>query len=270
MERRMNRIYSHLAGGNEESAANHIFPMNCSSSLNSVMPRCDNRMFFSRQGSASQACFMRQVSVTQNIKQVVSVPEDLPVNCCGSEKTSSEVTGGPMFSRMVRTESKPLNTREFQPVRQEREYDSAEPPKFSRPNRGIMGPKQPFFKKIHTACFKGMEWSPRMDVAEFGFNYVVTIELPGVGISDVRVEVDDRNLIVTGRRSTQRLKVSDVSEDSNPTYLRREITQGPYQVVWPLPINVNKDGVSAEFIEEICICFSGCRDGFLQITLPKL
>lgn len=38
----------------------------------------------------------------------------------------------------------------------------------------------------------GLEWSPRMDVAELGANYVVTVELPGVSIIDMRVEVDDK------------------------------------------------------------------------------
>lgn len=36
--------------------------------------------------------------------------------------------------------------------------------------------------------------------------------------------------------------------DSTSAYLRREIVQGPYEVVWPLPVNVNKDSVSAEFM----------------------
>ncbi|XVF01664.1 hypothetical protein REPUB_Repub04eG0107700 [Reevesia pubescens] len=35
---------------------------NCSGSLNSVIQRCDNRMYFARQGSSYQAYFMRQVS----------------------------------------------------------------------------------------------------------------------------------------------------------------------------------------------------------------
>ncbi|KAM3752911.1 hypothetical protein ACB098_03G053400 [Castanea mollissima] len=39
---------------------------NCSSSLNSVLRRCDNRMFFARQGSVSQANFMRQATIEEN------------------------------------------------------------------------------------------------------------------------------------------------------------------------------------------------------------
>ena len=38
----------------------------------------------------------------------------------------------------------------------------------------------------------GIEWSPRMDVAESGCNYVVTVEIPGVNRHDIRVEIDDQ------------------------------------------------------------------------------
>lgn len=38
----------------------------------------------------------------------------------------------------------------------------------------------------------GIEWSPRMDVAESGCSYVVTVEIPGVNCHDIRVEIDDQ------------------------------------------------------------------------------
>lgn len=55
-------------------------------------------------------------------------------------------------------------------------------------------------------------------------------------------------LTVQGRRSTQYWKASGFSNDSISAYHKQEILQGPYQVVWPLPANVNKDSVSAEFL----------------------
>lgn len=39
----------------------HLFNQSCSNSLNSVIRRCDSKMYFARQTSP-QACFMRQVS----------------------------------------------------------------------------------------------------------------------------------------------------------------------------------------------------------------
>jgi HSP20 family molecular chaperone IbpA len=45
-----------------------------------------------------------------------------------------------------------------------------------------------FFFGFHA----GIEWSPRMDVAESRRNYVMTVEIPGVNINDIRVEVDNQ------------------------------------------------------------------------------
>lgn len=42
-----------------------FLPQNCTSCLNSVIQRRDNIMHFARQGSSSQACFMRQASTDQ-------------------------------------------------------------------------------------------------------------------------------------------------------------------------------------------------------------
>ena len=42
----------------------------------------------------------------------------------------------------------------------------------------------------HTHTYPaGIEWSPRMDVVESGVNYVLTIEIPGVNVDDIRVEI---------------------------------------------------------------------------------
>ncbi|KAB1216715.1 hypothetical protein CJ030_MR4G023694 [Morella rubra] len=54
-------------------------------------------------------------------------------------------------------------------------------------------------------------------------------------------------LTVRGRRSTQYWKVAGSSNGSISAYHKREISQGPYQVVWPLPTDINKDSVYAEF-----------------------
>jgi hypothetical protein len=40
----------------------------------------------------------------------------------------------------------------------------------------------------HT-CPAGIERSPKMDVVESGVNYVLKIEIPGVNVSDIRVEI---------------------------------------------------------------------------------
>jgi len=44
------------------------------------------------------------------------------------------------------------------------------------------------FTHTHT-CPAGIERSPKMDVVESGVNYVLKIEIPGVKVSDIRVEI---------------------------------------------------------------------------------
>ncbi|KAL0002176.1 hypothetical protein SO802_015957 [Lithocarpus litseifolius] len=283
--RRINLIAAHFSPIDDISVTN-VLPMNCSSSLNSVLRRCDNRMFFARQGSVSQANFMRQATIEENCsseqatieencnsslnsviqrcdnrmffarqgsvsqanfmrqattEEINPAESDLPLKPSGY-KGSYNDSEAPLFSRPVKKEPDFANV--AQPVVQGCMLTVPEPPKFAGPGRSTSG---------------RIEWSPRMDVAELGCNYVVTVEIPGVNRHDIRVEVDDHKLTVQGRRSTQYWKVSGFSNDSISAYHKQEILQGPYQVVWPLPANVNKDRVSAEFL-----------DGFLQITIPKI
>ncbi|XP_057509834.1 uncharacterized protein LOC130792324 [Actinidia eriantha] len=259
VKRRMNTIAGHLATTAEDVStfAPHIFPVNCSSSLKSVIRRCDNRIHFARQGSSSQACFMRQALR----EKVLSAKSDAPVNSTGSaNKDSSKAFEEPLFSRPSSVQPNVLNVGLIQPVLQECKLPAPpEPPKFGRPHRRIGGQQQFCSrKKNHAFESNGFERSPRMDVTESGRNYILMVELPGVSISDIRVEINDQTLTVMGTNSTRLWRVASAN-DRVSTYHKRDISQGPYQVVWQLPSIANKDSISAEFV-----------DGLLQITIPKL
>ncbi|XP_010925588.2 18.8 kDa class II heat shock protein isoform X1 [Elaeis guineensis] len=256
--RRISRILDHVAGPGEVSPPNpHLFPMNCSSTLSTIIPRCDNRLLFARQGSVSQGYFMQQVSTRQNFGPGISSQQN---SCPAKGESSCQPFRKPMFSRPVQTESTLSISRDNYSVKQDLTLSSNDHPKFARPGSGkIKKPQLLCSRTRQTSISNGMEWSPRMDVAESGANYVVTVELPGVNLIDMRVEVDNQSLTIIGKRSTQQHRMPNCAGNSNPVYHQREILQGPFRVVWPLPIDVNKDSVSAEFV-----------DGFLQITLPRL
>ncbi|XP_031495204.1 heat shock protein 16 [Nymphaea colorata] len=237
VQRRMSMIACHL-GGSEEVKGNHLFPMNCSGTISSVTQRRDNRVLFARQGSAFQACFMRQVSNKED-------------NCCEPPAFARPVQKSAYFPKFIECQT----IDNFDSV-------ASEPPRFSRPATAlskicefVVEEKQPTTKQTDNIC--AQEWSPRMDVAECASHYTVTVELPGVTSKNIRVEMDEKNLVVSGRR----LNIWGLggSRDPTVTYHRKEISQGPYQIVWVLPNNVNKDHVSAEFV-----------DGFLRIMLPKV
>ncbi|KAK9153114.1 hypothetical protein Sjap_000594 [Stephania japonica] len=218
LQRRMNMIVGHFSANiDQDLSSTNILPLNCSSTMNSVIRRCDNRLLFARQGSMSQGHFMRQAAIKENLGQVNSFRSTTP----------SDII-------------KPLSS----PIKQDCTLSMEPPPSFSRPNRGLKY-HNPRDKNVGNVEFS----SPRMIVAESNYNYTMTIELPGVLINDVRVEVDDQNLIVMGRRPTQWWRVACGSEDFISRRRKEEDPNGrPYHVVWPLPSNVNKDGVSAEFV----------------------
>ncbi|XP_043813925.1 uncharacterized protein LOC110620896 isoform X2 [Manihot esculenta] len=230
VRRRVNIIAAHFAPADDISST-HLLPMNCSGSLNSVIPRCDNRVYFARQCSASQAFFMRQGSTEQ------------PGG--GFKCTASQA---PLFSRPTKMDEHKPHQQIQSPPNDFKSALPAEPktpPCFARPSSGISRKKQQSLsnKKIYSPQPNGIEWSPRMDVAESERSYVLTVELPGADVNDIRVEVNNHSLLVRGKRSIQK------SEQSISAYHKREILLGRYQVVWPFPSNVNRDNVSAEFLK---------------------
>ncbi|WCJ25077.1 alpha-crystallin domain 32.1 [Euphorbia peplus] len=218
VRRRMKMISAHFSppSSSEDiiSAAAHLLPLNCSGSLNSRFTRYDNRMYYARQASASQPFFMRPLSTTHQQR----------------EERASNCSEEPLFSRPI-TKMEP----NF-PKLQSTPKDFTQAPKFARPaSRNI------------SSLPNGKVRSPRMDVAECGRRYIIIVEIPGVNVNDIRVELNDTHLRIMGKWSNERSKSG------------YEIIKGPYQLSWPLPSDANKDSVSAEFL-----------DGILQIIVPKL
>lgn len=246
VSRRVNMIAAHLAAREDISTApTHVFPVICSSNLNSVIRRCDNRMHFARQGSSSQGCFMRPSSYEQGN------PSAIPPKSIGYANFTSDASEAPMFSR-------PSSMGSSNKV-QGYKYSECSPeaPRFMRPCRTITKESQVQSGQIKSASeTKG--WSPKMDVAESRFNYMIMVELPGVNVNEIKVEVSDHDLMISGNRPTP-WKVATNLCNSVSAYHKRDILPGPYQLAWPLPSNVNKDSVSAEFF-----------DGLLRIIIPKL
>ncbi|KAL3848710.1 hypothetical protein ACJIZ3_010592 [Penstemon smallii] len=260
MRRRANVIASHLANEDISATATHVFPMSCSNSnLNTVIRRrLDNRTYFARQASNSQGFFMRQAASNeqQNNSQLGKYYMMQPPNS-EEKKLNANYELAPMFSRPAKEavaksmfSDPPVFAR---PNNREREHDPR-----SRSRSQSQSPK----KTCNGFASNELKWSPRMDVAESGFHYFVTLEIPGVSIDNIKVEVNNESLIVTGNRSSSwSCRSSSVCSNKSAasSYHKKEILQGPFRFAWPLPTNANKDNVSAEI-----------QDGLLQITIPKL
>ncbi len=91
---------------------------------------------------------------------------------------------------------------------------------------------------------------PLINLTEDENNYYARAELPGVASGDLDIQMDGKNLSVSGERKI------DLQENVN--YRRREREAGNFSRVITLPGEVDPDKVEADL-----------KDGILKITIPK-
>jgi len=91
---------------------------------------------------------------------------------------------------------------------------------------------------------------PSVNVVENKEGVLVVAEIPGVLKEDVKVQLQDGTLTISGERKQPEEKDSDV--------LRREIRYGSFSRTIELPESVETEKVTAD-----------CANGVLRISLPK-
>ncbi|KAL8227734.1 hypothetical protein R6Q57_015318, partial [Mikania cordata] len=245
--RRVEMIGAHFSAADHVSAtavAGHVFHLNCSSGLTSIKRRCDNAMHFARQDSKSQGCFMRQTST----KQDCSDQSILTFKSTHSQKDmSSELVTTPLFSQPASTNLDVPKVRNIQYDVSDYMLPSLQPPAFSRTIERDVPLKFSQKNNTHATKHLGVEknLSPRMDIIEFGGKYVLLIELPGVSIDEIRVEVDNTTLTV--QTTNGKTRACYLNDCTSLSYYKKEILEGPFKFKWPLPFGANPDSVSAEF-----------------------
>jgi HSP20 family protein len=96
-------------------------------------------------------------------------------------------------------------------------------------------------------------WAPQVETFRRGDKLVVRADLPGLSKDDVKVEVEDGQLTISGERC-------DENEETRDDYYRSERSYGQFYRAIPLP-----DGVDA------AKCDASFKDGVLEVTLdaPK-
>jgi HSP20 family protein len=92
-------------------------------------------------------------------------------------------------------------------------------------------------------------WSPAADAYESSGEYVFQVEIPGVTLSDVKLEVHGRRLRVSGTRP---------EVDSSSRFLRMERVYGEFVREFEIPTGIDPDTISASL-----------ESGVLTITAPK-
>ncbi|MET0764360.1 MAG: Hsp20/alpha crystallin family protein [Blastococcus sp.] len=92
-------------------------------------------------------------------------------------------------------------------------------------------------------------WVPLADIEETDDAYVIEMELPGVKKDDVDIEINGRELTVSG----------EVKEKERAGILRRRTRKvGEFHYAVTLPMEIDAENVKADL-----------DDGILSITVPK-
>ena len=107
-----------------------------------------------------------------------------------------------------------------------------------------------------------MPWVPLADLSETEDAYVAKVELPGVGKDQIDVQLQDRELVVSGEIPEQEQDGQDgQNEGQNGGRRRRHRSTrrtGRFELRAWLPGDVNADAVQGEL-----------TDGVLTLTIPK-
>ncbi|MFO0707781.1 MAG: Hsp20/alpha crystallin family protein [Nitrospira sp.] len=95
------------------------------------------------------------------------------------------------------------------------------------------------------------EWSPLVDITEDEKEYTIKAELPDVKKEDIKLNVHDDVLTITGERKYEK-------EEKSKKYHRVERAYGSFMRSFTLPEDADGSKVSAEY-----------KDGLLKVRLPK-
>ena len=102
-----------------------------------------------------------------------------------------------------------------------------------------------------TATGGARRWVPAMDLVEAEEHFVLRADLPGLDESDVKIEVNENVLTISGERAYEH----DARKDG---YYRVERGSGQFSRSLTLPDGVDLDAITASF-----------EKGVLEVRVPK-
>jgi HSP20 family protein len=94
------------------------------------------------------------------------------------------------------------------------------------------------------------QWIPAVDLLQTDGAYVLRADLPGLASDDVKIEVEQNVLTISGERRTRQ-------EQRTDGYYRFERASGTFARSLTLPQGVDADGIEANF-----------ADGVLEVRIP--
>ncbi len=94
-------------------------------------------------------------------------------------------------------------------------------------------------------------FKPSTDIMETDNSYELNIALPGIAKKDIKIELNNGELVVSGERKNQR-------EENSERYHLSEISYGKFTRRFYLPDNIDSDKIDAKV-----------EDGILHLVVPK-
>jgi HSP20 family protein len=95
-------------------------------------------------------------------------------------------------------------------------------------------------------------FTPRMDINEDEKNLYIAAEIPGMNKDDVKITINDDNvLVIKGEKRTE-------TKHNDKTHIRIERNFGSFARSFVLPENVKRDSIKAKY-----------EKGVLELTLEK-
>lgn len=98
---------------------------------------------------------------------------------------------------------------------------------------------------------RGFEFSPTCDLEETPSHYMIAVDLPGVSKEDIKVQMMDHQLKITGEKKREK------KEETAQSFYR-ERSYGRFERILDLGENIKADKIEANF-----------EDGVLRVTVPK-
>lgn len=100
--------------------------------------------------------------------------------------------------------------------------------------------------------FQNDWFRPSLDISSSGKNYTVKLELPGVDIKDIDIEITENTMKIKGEKKQER-------EEKDKDFYRIERSYGSFQRVLNLPQDSDIDKIESTH-----------KDGVLSIVIPKM
>ncbi len=95
------------------------------------------------------------------------------------------------------------------------------------------------------------DWTPTADISETPAEYLIKAELPAVRKEDIKVEVENGIITISGERKSEK-----ESKDENE--IRVESFRGTFTRSFSLPDDIDPKGIRAE-----------SKDGVLKVHIPR-